>query len=247
MQRTRRYEDFLYSEFKSALPQPVGRADSGDGLPAGWNSMRSPRSLKPTTTSSRSGVRVTPSSRARAIRSLTACTGVQAGPSNSRRRLPWWSPGSVDYDYVSNPPKYDTNLRQYVIEFGGGDTSGEFTADDGECCTISKVVTYRNELKNTVRCHSDTMRPGSYCRTSRRAETQGCAGRGDMALQVDQKFKQYAGRTSAGHAGSGPEGMVWRAGGLVAPVRHFTPASSSALRPRLPVPAPMACIKSSAR
>lgn len=63
-----------------------------------------------------------------------------------------FSGSGVDYDYASNPPKYDGNLRLYVVEFAGvpgtGDLKAEVTASAG---TISKVVTYPNDEKNTVR------------------------------------------------------------------------------------------------
>jgi glucans biosynthesis protein len=63
-----------------------------------------------------------------------------------------FSGSGVDYDYASNPPKYDPNLRLYVIEFQGGPAAGEFTADvTASAGTISKIVAYPNEMDNTVR------------------------------------------------------------------------------------------------
>jgi glucans biosynthesis protein len=63
-----------------------------------------------------------------------------------------FSGSGVDYDYASNPPKYDPNLRLYVIEFDGGPASGEFKAEvTASAGTISKLVVYPNEIKNTTR------------------------------------------------------------------------------------------------
>jgi periplasmic glucans biosynthesis protein len=63
-----------------------------------------------------------------------------------------FSGSGVDYDYASNPPKYDPNLRLYVIEFEGGPTAGDFKAEvTASAGTISKVVVYPNEVKNTIR------------------------------------------------------------------------------------------------
>ena len=63
-----------------------------------------------------------------------------------------FSGSGVDYDYASNPPKYDPNLRLYVIEFEGGPAAGEFAANvTASAGTISKVVVYPNEISNTIR------------------------------------------------------------------------------------------------
>ena len=63
-----------------------------------------------------------------------------------------YSGSGVDYDYSSNPPKYDPNLRLYVIEFAGGPAAGEFSADvTASAGTIHKVVVYPNEFNNTTR------------------------------------------------------------------------------------------------
>ena len=61
-----------------------------------------------------------------------------------------FSGSGVDYDYASNPPKYDPNLRMYVIEFAGGPTAGELSADvTASAGTISKVVVYENDPRTT--------------------------------------------------------------------------------------------------
>ncbi len=63
-----------------------------------------------------------------------------------------FSGSGVDYDYASNPPKYDPNLRMYVIEFAGGPTTGELSADvTASAGAISKVVVYENPENGTTR------------------------------------------------------------------------------------------------
>jgi glucans biosynthesis protein len=63
-----------------------------------------------------------------------------------------FSGSGVDYNYASNPPKYDPNLRLYVIEFAGGPTTGELKADvTASAGAISKIVVYDNPENNTTR------------------------------------------------------------------------------------------------
>jgi glucans biosynthesis protein len=63
-----------------------------------------------------------------------------------------FSGSGVDYDYSSDPPKYDPNLRLYVIEFEGGPAAGEFSAEvTASAGAISNVVVYPNEVRKTTR------------------------------------------------------------------------------------------------
>ena len=63
-----------------------------------------------------------------------------------------FSGSGVDPDYASNPPKYDANLRQYVIEFAGGDLVGDVKADvSASAGKLGTFVVYPNYINKTVR------------------------------------------------------------------------------------------------
>jgi glucans biosynthesis protein len=154
MQRTRRYEDFLDLESKYERRPSLWVEPIGDWA-AGWVELYEiPTQLETNDNIVAFWRPKDPFKQGQSHTFVYRLHWCSSWPVEQPAPLAMvqFSGSGVDYDYVSNPPKYDTNLRQYVIEFGGGDTSGEFTADvTASAGTISKVVTYRNELKNTVR------------------------------------------------------------------------------------------------
>ena len=154
MQRSRRYEDFLdlesrYERRPSLWVEPIGDWGAGDvelyEIPTSFETNDNIVSFWHPREPLRQGA-----SHAFVYR-LHWCENwptEQPAPV----ALVTFSGSGVNYDYSSNPPKYDPNLRLYVIEFSGGPTAGELkanvTASAGE---ISNVVVYPNSNNNTTR------------------------------------------------------------------------------------------------
>jgi glucans biosynthesis protein len=63
-----------------------------------------------------------------------------------------FSGSGVDPDYAASPPSYDPDLRLYIVEFAGGDLSGELTPEvTASAGVIGNVHAARNEMANTTR------------------------------------------------------------------------------------------------
>jgi glucans biosynthesis protein len=154
MQRTRRYEDFLDLESKyerrpSLWVEPIGdwsagavelyeiptHVETNDNIVAFW---RPKEPLRQGASHS-------------FVYRLHWCPAwplEQPAPV----ALVQFSGAGVDYDYASNPPKSDPNLRLYVIEFADdGGASGVTAEVSASAGTIANVVVYPNDMNGTLR------------------------------------------------------------------------------------------------
>jgi glucans biosynthesis protein len=63
-----------------------------------------------------------------------------------------FSGAGVDPNYSSNPPSYDPNLRLYIVEFAGGEMTGEIKPDvTASAGVISNVHVAKNDIAQTMR------------------------------------------------------------------------------------------------
>ncbi len=154
MQRTRRYEDFLDLESKyerrpGLWVEPIGdwaagtielyeiptEIETNDNIVAFW---RPKEPLKQGGSNT-------------FVYRLHWCENWPAGQPAPLAMVSFSGSGT-DYDYASNPPKYDVNKRLYVIEFAGGPATGDLKAEvSASAGAISKVVAYPNEQNNSAR------------------------------------------------------------------------------------------------
>lgn len=154
MQRTRRYEDFLdlesrYERRPSLWVEPIG--DWGAGFVELFEIPSQLETNDNIVTYWQPAAPLTQGASYSYVYRLHWCEN-WPDEQPSPVALVTFSGSGVDYDYASNPPKYDPNLRLYVIEFEGGPAAGEFAANvTASAGTISKVVVYPNEISNTIR------------------------------------------------------------------------------------------------
>ncbi len=80
------------------------------------------------------------------------CARWPIDPATAALRQVEFSGSGVAVDYAAQPPKYDPNVRLYVIEYGGTATDEEHTAVvEASAGKVDNITVSRNEVNNLMR------------------------------------------------------------------------------------------------